>query len=146
MPDLLVAVLHLHAAGARAWLADVDAPGTVLREASQDRRTDAVDAARSVLHGLDAAGLGSQLLALAVAVDANDARALLEALGDELPEGWGLPASLPVVVGQARTWAAQGQVVPTAPLVAGAAVAAAKAVGAHAHLPHAAQASDSATS
>ena len=51
--------------------------------------------------------------------------------------GWPLPAALPVVAGAAAEWAAQGVTAVRRPLVAGAAVAAAKSVGAHAHLPHA---------
>ncbi len=135
MPDLLVAVLHVHATGVRAWLADVARPGDTRREASRTRTADLRDDVRQVLSALVAQDLGSQLLALAVAVDANDTPPLQAALGDELGPGWGLPEHLPVVVGRAAAWAQAGAVVPAAPLVAGAAVAGARAVGAHAHLP-----------
>ena len=135
MRDLLVVVLHVHAAGVRAWLAEVDRPGAHLRGAARPRTDDlAADVAR-VLGELAAEDLGPRLLALALAVDANDTSALQRSLGDELPEGWGLPAGLPVVVGQARLWVESAPSVPQAPLVAGAAVAAARSVGAHAHLP-----------
>lgn len=134
MPELLVAVVHVHATGVRAWLAPTDSPGAFLRSSARPRSAGLPTDVRAVLRDLDALGLGSQLLALAVAVDANDTASLLAELGDELPEGWGLPASLPVVVGRARAWAEQGASVPQ-PLVAGAVVSAARAVGAHAHLP-----------
>lgn len=135
MPDLLVVVLHVHAVGVRAWLAPTAKPGSSWRQARGARKDDLPADVRAVLRSLDAAELGPQLLALAVAVDANDTAVLLSALGDELPGGWGLPAALPVVVGRARAWAEQGAAEPAQPLVAGAVVSAARAVGAHAHLP-----------
>ena len=135
MPDLLVVVLHVHAAGVGAWLAEVDRPGTARRAVERRRGDDLVADVVGVLHELAADGLGPELLALAVAVDAGGTRPLLQALGDELPSGWGLPATLPVVVGRARAWAEAGARVRASPLVAGAAVAAARSVGAHAHLP-----------
>lgn len=135
MRDLLVVVLHAHATGVRAWLAEVDRPGTALREASRRRSGPLADDARAVLADLEVTGLDDRLAALAVAVDANDTVPLQQALADEVPGGWPLPAALPVVVGRAAAWAEQGAPVADAPLVAGAVVAAARAVGAHAHLP-----------
>jgi hypothetical protein len=41
-----------------------------------------------------------------------------------------------VLAGASADWAAQGAPAEQRPLVAGAAVAAARSVGAHAHLPH----------
>ena len=135
MRDLLVAVLHVHAAGVRAWLADVDRPGTSLRGAARPRTDDLVTDAVRVLEELDATGLSTRLLSLAVAVDTHDSEPLRRVLGAEVPEGWPLPATLPVVVGRAVAWVTDGAGVPDAPLLAGAAVAGARAVGAHAHLP-----------
>ena len=80
-------------------------------------------------------------LALAVAIGPADVEAagLVTALtggGTELLGGWPLPAELPVLAGAAADWEAQGAAAEQRPLVAGAAVAAARSVGAHAHLPH----------
>ena len=142
MRDLLVVVLELTALDVRAVLADVDSPGLVHREAARTRTTDLAADCAGALGDLEADDLGERLLALAVAVGGAPGAAgdvetdrLLEVLGAELPEGWGLPAALPVVPGAAAAWRRAGAPVPAEPLVAGAVVAAARAVGAHAHLP-----------
>jgi hypothetical protein len=139
VPELLVVVLEVGATAVRAALADVDRPGLVHRDAGGARSDDLLDDARAALTELDAGDRGSVLLALAVAVDADVAAADLAQLrasfDGELPEGWGLPAPLPVVWGSADGWRAQGAAVPDRPAVAAAVVAAARAVGAHAHLP-----------
>jgi hypothetical protein len=136
--DLLVVVLEVGPARLSAWLAEVDRPGEVLRESVVERGADLVADAAAALTQLTAGDLAPRLLALAVALDA-DAGELPSALADagELRSGWPLPASLPVVAAAAADWAAQGAPAERRPLVAGAAVAAAKSVGAHAHLPHA---------
>ena len=138
MRDLLVVVLEVGPTRVSAWLAEVDRPGDVLRESVVERGADLVDDAAAALTELAADDLGPRLLALAVAGDAGDG-ALLPALADggELRDGWPLPASLPVVAAAAGDWEAQGVTAERRPLVAGAAVAAARSVGAHAHLPHA---------
>lgn len=140
MPDLLVAVLEVTAEQVVACLAEVDRPGAVLREAAAARSGDLAADVRVVLHRLDADALALRLLALAVAVSEDvtdeDATGLLRVLEPELPGGWGLPASLPVLPGSAAGWAATGAPAGARPLVAGATVAAARSVGAHAHLPH----------
>lgn len=141
MPDLLVVVLDVGVERVVASLADVDSPGEVLSEAGAARTGDlAVDAA-SVLGRLGAHDLGARLLALAVGVAADvrqdDAVCLLDALGDELPAGWPLPAALPVVPGRVEQWAASGAQAVARPVVAGAVLAAARSTGAHAHLPRA---------
>jgi hypothetical protein len=140
--DLLVVVLEVDAARVRAVLADVDRPGELLREAVVDRGRDLVADAQAVLTAIAATDLAARLLALAVAVGAGTADAeaagLVTALtggGAELLRGWPLPAELPVVAGASADWSAQGGA-GQRPLVAGAVVAAARSVGAHAHLPH----------
>jgi hypothetical protein len=140
--DLVVVVLEVHPARLRAALADVDHPGDVLRDAEVERGPDLLADAAAVLAALTAADLAPRLLSLAVAVDVADGEAsrLLHALtggGAELAPGWPLPAALPVLAGAAADWAAQGAPAGRRPLVAGATVAAARSVGAHAHLPHA---------
>lgn len=139
MPDLLVVVLEVGPGQVRAALAPVDRPGEVVREAAQPRGADLLSDVRSVLGRLGAGELGAALLAVAVAVGADvdpvSAQRLRGALGPELRPGWPLPATLPVLGGSAEVWAAAGAGVPAGPLVAGAVVAAARSVGAHAHLP-----------
>jgi hypothetical protein len=141
--DLLVVVLEVSPGQVRACLADVDRPGSVLRDAVVERGGDLVADAAAVLTALAADDLAARLLALAVAVGAQTADAeaagLVTALtggGTELAPGWPLPAELPVLAGAAADWEAQGAAAEQRPLVAGAAVAAARSVGAHAHLPH----------
>ena len=143
MPDLLVVVLEVSAAQVRAGLAEVDRPGDLVREAVVERGADLVADASAVLTALAAGDLAMRLLALAVAVGPGTADAeaagLVTALtggGTELAPGWPLPAELPVLAGAAADWEAQGAPAEQRPLVAGAAVAAARSVGAHAHLPH----------
>ena len=143
MRDLLVVVLEVQAAQVRAGLAEVDRPGALLREAVADRGPDLVADAAAVLTALAAGDLTARLLALAVAVGSAtadvEAAGLLTALtggGAELLPGWPLPAELPVLAGASADWEAQGAPAEQRPLVAGAAVAAARSVGAHAHLPH----------
>lgn len=142
MRDLLVVVLEVGPAFCRAGLAEVDRPGDLLREAAAGRGPDLAADARTVLTALEADDLAPRLLALAVAVGAGaepEAAGLLTALtggGAELATGWPLPAALPVLAGAADAWTAQGAPAARRPLVAGAAVAAARSVGAHAHLPH----------
>ena len=142
MPDLLVVVLEVSAASVKAHLAEVDRPGEVLRTEVLARPADLAADTAAVLGQLAAGDLAPRLLALAVAVaadvDARSADDLVRALGAELRPGWGLPASLPVVAGSADGWAAAGAAARSRPVVAGAAVAAARSVGAHAHLPRAA--------
>lgn len=139
MPDLLVVVLELAADDVRAALAEVDRPGQVLRTTTAVRTGDLAADVAAVLGRLDAVDLAARLLSLAVSVGGDvppaDAAGLLAALGVELPEGWGLPAALPVVYGRTDEWAASGAQAASRPAVAGAVVAAARAVGAHAHLP-----------
>ena len=142
MRDLLVVVLEVSAAQLRAALADVDHPGETLRDAVVERGPDLLADTAAVLAVLAADALAPRLLSLAVAVDVADdtTDGLLLALtggGTELVPGWPLPAALPVLAGAAADWAAQGAPAGRRPLVAGAAVAAARSVGAHAHLPHA---------
>ena len=139
MPDLRVVVLEVTGPELRALLCRVDRPGELVREVARPRSDDlSVDAA-AVLAGLEAGDLAPVLLAVAVSVGpdvaAADVEPLRTAFGAELPDGWGLPAPLTVVWGGAATWAAQGAAVPDRPAVAAAVVAAARAVGAHAHLP-----------
>ena len=138
MPDLLVVVLQVGAHDVSAALAEVDRPGEVVRETMAGRTTDLAGDAAHVLTALGAGHLGPRLLALAVGIGAEvpapDATALLARLGDELPDGWGLPATLPVVAGRLDDWALTGAAV-SRPAVAGAVLAAARSVGAHAHLP-----------
>ncbi len=143
MRDLLVVVVELDPTQVRAGLAEADRPGELLRDAVVERSADLVADAAAVLAALAAQSLGSRLLALAVAVgpavDADDATGLLAALtagGDELAPGWPLPAALPVRAGASADWEAAGGDGSVRPLVAGAVVAAARSVGAHAHLPH----------
>jgi hypothetical protein len=143
VPDLLVVVLAVSPAQVQADLAEVDRPGSVLRSAAVERGNDLVADAAAVLTALAAGDLAPRLLALAVAVGAATADAeaagLVTALtggGTELLQGWPLPAELPVLAGAAADWQAQGARAEQRPLVAGAAVAAARSVGAHAHLPH----------
>jgi hypothetical protein len=142
--DLLVVVLEVAPAQVRAALAEVDRPGAVLRSAVVERGPDLVADAAAVLTALAADDLAPRLLALAVAVGPEtadvEAAGLVTALtegGTELVGGWPLPAQLPVLAGASVDWAAQGATAVERPLVAGAAVAAARSVGAHAHLPHA---------
>jgi hypothetical protein len=127
-----------------AELAEVDRPGELVREAVVERGPDLVADAAAVLTALAAGDLAARLLALAVAVGAQTADAeasgLVTALtggGGELVAGWPLPEQLPVLAGASADWEAQGARAEQRPLVAGAAVAAARSVGAHAHLPHA---------
>ena len=144
MPDLLVVVLEVQPTQVRAGLAEVDRPGELLREAVAERGPDLVVDAAAVLTALAADDLALRLLALAVAVgpvcaDA-EAAGLVTALsggGSELVAGWPLPAALPVLAGASADWEAQGATALQRPVVAGAAVAAARSVGAHAHLPRA---------
>ena len=139
MPDLLVVVVEVTSAQVTASLGEVDAPGRVLRLVERPRTTALPSDVARVLVELQTGGLERRLLAVAVAVREDVApadAALLRSLAPELPEGWGLPATLPVLVGVASAWAEQGRPVPSGPLVAGAVVAAARSVGAHAHLPH----------
>jgi hypothetical protein len=140
--DLLVVVLELRPEQVRAGLADVDRPGELLRDAVVDRGADLVADAAAGLAALTAESLGARLLALAVAVgpgvDADEVAGLLSALtagGDELAPGWPLPAALPVRAAGSEHWTAAGGDAAR-PLVAGAVVAVARSVGAHAHLPH----------
>ena len=146
MPELLVVVLALASDQVRAGLASVDGPGELVRESVVPRGEDLPAAVAAALQALAlSADEAPRLLALAVAVgadvDAQHAAGLLQALQDEdsapgeLADGWPLPGALPVVAGHADAWAAAGAVVPAQPLVAGAVVAAARSVGAHAHLP-----------
>lgn len=144
MRDLLVVVLEVQAAQVRAELADVDRPGDLVREVVVERGPDLVADAAAALTALAAGDLAARLLALAVAVGAGtadvEAATLGKALtggGVELVAGWPLPAQLPVLVGASADWEAQGLRAVRRPLVAGAAVAAARSVGAHAHLPRA---------
>ena len=144
MRDLLVVVVELCPTQLRAGLAEVDRPGELVRDALVERGPDLVADAVAVLAALDAGSLGARLLAVAVAVGPavpdDEATGLLTALtggGDELATGWPLPAQLPVRVGAAAAWEAAGAPVVSRPMVAGAVVAAARSVGAHAHLPHA---------
>ena len=141
MPDLLVVVLDVGAERVVAFLADVDSPGEVLGEAVAAPTGDLTADAAGVLARLGARDLGPRLLALAVGVAADvrpdDAACLLDALGDELPAGWPLPAALPVVPGRTEQWAASGARAASHPVVAGAVLAAARSTGAHAHLPRA---------
>jgi len=141
--DLLVVVLEVDAAQVRAGLAEVDRPGAVVRSAVVERGPDLVADAAEVLTALAAGDLAARLLALAVAVGPqvvdDEATGLLAALthgGAELAPGWPLPAQLPVVARASADWQAQGARAEQRPLVAGAVVAAARSVGAHAHLPH----------
>jgi hypothetical protein len=141
--DLLVVVLEVRPGEVRAGLAEVDRPGSVLRSAVVERGDDLVNDASAVLAALAAGDLAPRLLGLAVAVgpDTADVEALglvtaLTGGGTELAPGWPLPAELPVLAGAAADWEAQGAAAEQRPLVAGAAVAAARSVGAHAHLPH----------
>lgn len=140
--DLLVVVLEVGPAQVRAGLAEVDRPGELVRDAVVERGSDLVADVAAVLTALAADDLAARLLSLAVAVGPATADAevtgLLAALtggGTELVSGWPLPAELPVLAGAAADWAAQGATAGQQPLVAGAAVAAARSVGAHAHLP-----------
>ena len=142
MPDLLVVVLEVCPDQVRAGLAEVDRPGDLLRDAVVERGPDLVADAGAVLTALAAGDLSARLLALAVAVGPDtadvEAAGLLTALtggGTELVPGWALPATLPVLAGAAADWEAQGATAVRRPMVAGAAVAAARSVGAHAHLP-----------
>jgi hypothetical protein len=139
VPDLLVVVLEVSGTAVQAHLAEVDRPGEVLRAAAGARSTDLPADAAAVLGQLAADHLAPRLLALAVAVgadvDAQSADDLVQSLGAELLPGFGLPASLPVVAGSADGWAGAGASAPSRPVVAGAMVAAARSVGAHAHLP-----------
>lgn len=142
MPDLLVVVLEVDAGQVRAGLAEVDRPGALERSALVDRGSDLVADAAAALTALAAGDLAARLLALAVAVGADtadvEAAVLVTALtggGAELLSGWPLPAQLPVLAGASADWEAQGATAAERPLVAGAAVAAARSVGAHAHLP-----------
>ena len=141
MRELLVVVLEVSASQVRAGLAEVDRPGSVLRTTVAERGEDLVADAAAVLTALAAGDLAARLLALAVAVEAagTEAAGLVTALtggGTELVRGWPLPAELPVLAGAAADWEAQGAPADQRPLVAGAVVAAARSVGAHAHLPH----------
>lgn len=140
--DLLVVVLEVEAAQVRAELADVDRPGDLVREAVVERGPDLVADVAAALTALAAGDLGARLLALAVALGPDtadvEAAGLVMALtggGCELAPGWPLPEQLPVLVGATADWEAQGAGAVRRPLVAGAAVAAARSVGAHAHLP-----------
>lgn len=142
MPDLLVVVLEVCPHRLRAGLAEVDRPGELLRDTVVERGTDLVADASAVLAALHAGELGARLLALAVAVGPavadGDAGRLVRALtggGAELLDGWPLPGQLPVLAGAVTAWEAQGARAEQRPLVAGAVVAAARSVGAHAHLP-----------
>ena len=144
MPDFLVVVLEVQPAQVRAELAEVDRPGAVVRSAVVERGRDLVADAAAALTALAAGDLAARLLALAVAVGGEtadvEAAGLVTALtggGAELLDGWPLPAELPVLAGASADWAAQGATAAERPLVAGAAVAAARSVGAHAHLPRA---------
>jgi hypothetical protein len=139
-----VVVLEVHADEVRAVLAEVDRPGELLRDAVVQRGPDLVADTASALTALAAGDLSARLLALAVAVGPATAdvgaAGLLTALtggSTELVAGWPLPEALPVLAGDAGDWAAQGAPAGQRPLVAGATVAAARSVGAHAHLPHA---------
>ena len=139
MPDLLVVVLEVTAERVRASLGEVDRPGEVVREAAVPRSVDLRADAAAALGGLGAGDLAPELLAVAVStgpdVGADDVAPLRTAFGAELPPGWALPAPLPVVWGSAEIWAREGAGVPGRPAVAAAVVAAARSVGAHAHLP-----------
>ena len=142
MRDLLVVVLEVGATQVRGCLAEVDRPGELLRDAVVERGPDLAADVAAVLTALAADGLAPRLLALAVAVgsgtpdsDAAGLRTALTGGGAELAPGWPLPAALPVVLGPAAGWAEQGAAAVRRPLVAGAVVAAARSVGAHAHLP-----------
>jgi len=142
--DLLVVVLEVGRTSLRAGLAEVDRPGEVVRDAVAARGPDLLADTAAVLAALGAAELGPRLLALAVAVGPGvpdeEGAGLLTALtggGAELTPGWPLPAALPVRAGAAAAWEAAGAGTPLRPLVTGAVVAAARSVGAHAHLPRA---------
>ena len=139
MPDLLVVVLEVADGAVEAHLAVVDQPGEVLRSSRLPRSGELFRETAEVLGQLAAGDLADRLLGLAVAVAADvtrdDADALVHALGAELAPGWGLPAALPVVPGSAERWAVAAAAARTRPAVAGAVIAAARAVGAHAHLP-----------
>lgn len=142
MRDLLVVVLEVGPTQVRASLAQVDRPGELVRDAVRERGGDLAADVAEVLSALSAGHLGARLLALAVAVGPStpdrEAAGLLTALtggGTELAPGWPLPTQLPVLAGAAAGWEAQGAHAARRPLVAGAAVAAARSVGAHAHLP-----------
>ncbi len=144
MPDLLVVVLEVHPDEVRAVLAEVDRTGALQRDAVVARGPDLVADAASALSALAAGVLSARLLALAVAVGPATADAMaaglvaaLTAGGAELVAGWPLPETLPVLAGAAVDWQAQGAAAAERPLVAGATVAAARSVGAHAHQPHA---------
>lgn len=139
MRDLLVVVLEVSDSQVRAGLAEVDRPGSVLRTTVVERGEDLVADAAAALTALAAGDLAARLLALAVAVADTEVSGLVTALtggGTELLAGWPLPAQLPVLAGAAAAWEAQGAPAEQRPLVAGATVAAARSVGAHAHLPH----------
>jgi hypothetical protein len=139
VPDLLVVVLEVTGTAVQAHLAEVDRPGEVLRTEVLARSADLAADTAAVLGQLAAGGLAPRLLALAVAVgpdvDPQSADDMVRTLGTELPPGWGLPALLPVVAGSADGWAGAGASARARPVVAGATVAAARSVGAHAHLP-----------
>ena len=137
MPELLVVVLEVRDTAVRAVLAEVDRPGAALREERADRGADLAADVVALLSRLAASGSAARLLALAVAVDDGVAGGaeLLGRLGPELPEGWGLPPTLPVVTGSATAWSRAGAAAAGDPVVAGAVLAAARALGAHAHLP-----------
>ena len=134
-------VLEVDPVEVRAGLAEVDRPGELLCDAVVGRGPDLVADAAAALAGLAAGDLSARLLALAVAVGPVadvEAAGLVTALtggGTELVGGWPLPEALPVLAGAAADWAAQGAPAGQRPLVAGATVAAARSVGAHAHLP-----------
>jgi hypothetical protein len=140
--DLLVVVLEVDSTQMRAGLAEVDRPGELVRDAVLERGRDLVADAAGVLTALAAGNLAPRLLALSVAVHPavpdDEAAGLLAALtggGAELAPDWPLPPTLPVRAGSAAAWERAGSGAPLRPLVAGAAVAAARSVGAHAHLP-----------
>lgn len=139
MPELLVVVLEVTADRVAAVLAPTASPGDVLLEIRRPRSPDLLADASDVLGRIDGADLAPVLLALAVSVAADvapdDAERLRAALAPELPDGWGLPAPLPVVWGSTEDWAREGASVPERPAVAAAVVSAARSVGAHAHLP-----------